>query len=236
MTLGIADEVQWAKELYLKLGIAPNNLVGLTAWALKEGGNFHNSAKFNPLNTTWKTIDSVGINSVHVQSYTSWDEGLTATVDTLHLSYYPAIIRALGGSDPEALSQAVAASPWGTGSFSAFIPEARSKVTGEKPGPAPAPEPGPTPSPVKPAFPQPAPKFPGRLFVFNAEHYEVGDDIREWQQVMKERGWTEMQNGVDGAYGPISHKVCEQFQQEKGLTVDGIVGPVTWAASWEKAL
>jgi peptidoglycan hydrolase-like protein with peptidoglycan-binding domain len=26
--------------------------------------------------------------------------------------------------------------------------------------------------------------------------------------------------------------VCRQFQQEKGLSVDGLVGPKTWQESW----
>ncbi|MBB5493270.1 peptidoglycan hydrolase-like protein with peptidoglycan-binding domain [Nocardiopsis metallicus] len=39
---------------------------------------------------------------------------------------------------------------------------------------------------------------------------------------MLERGWNIT---VDGIYGDHSQQVCEQFQAEKGLAVDGIVGP-----------
>lgn len=46
---------------------------------------------------------------------------------------------------------------------------------------------------------------------------------------MKDRGWT---IGVDDQYGGQSETVCRQFQAEKGLDVDGVVGPDTWAAAW----
>lgn len=35
---------------------------------------------------------------------------------------------------------------------------------------------------------------------------------------------------VDGIYGPITEKAVRQFQKQKGLQVDGIAGPQTWAA------
>jgi peptidoglycan hydrolase-like protein with peptidoglycan-binding domain len=46
---------------------------------------------------------------------------------------------------------------------------------------------------------------------------------------MAHRGWT---IAVDGDFGPQSASVCTQFQTEKHLTVDGMVGPQTWNASW----
>jgi len=50
-----------------------------------------------------------------------------------------------------------------------------------------------------------------------------------WQRQMKSRGWS---ISVDNSYGPDSETVCRKFQAQKGLTVDGIVGPKTWRASW----
>ena len=38
----------------------------------------------------------------------------------------------------------------------------------------------------------------------------------------------------DGKYGPESRSVCMQFQAEKGLKADGLVGHRTWEASWTK--
>jgi peptidoglycan hydrolase-like protein with peptidoglycan-binding domain len=46
---------------------------------------------------------------------------------------------------------------------------------------------------------------------------------------MASRGWT---LAVDGGYGNQSEGVCRAFQGEKGLAIDGQVGPITWQASW----
>lgn len=53
--------------------------------------------------------------------------------------------------------------------------------------------------------------------------------IKRWQRQMKRRGWS---ISVDGRFGPQSEGVAESFQREKGLSVDGLVGAITWAASW----
>lgn len=58
----------------------------------------------------------------------------------------------------------------------------------------------------------------------------VGEDVRTWQRRMSQRGWTIT---VDGAYGSASEGVCRRFQAERGVEVDGIVGPVTWRATFD---
>ena len=74
------------------------------------------------------------------------------------------------------------------------------------------------------------PAWPGRLLSYTAGRSMLrGDDVRTWQQRMRNRGW---RIDVDGVYGPASAGVCRDFQREKGLSVDGIVGPNTWAAAW----
>lgn len=55
--------------------------------------------------------------------------------------------------------------------------------------------------------------------------------VSVWQSQMAHRGWNI--GAVDGVYGAQSQAVCLAFQEEKGLAVDGIVGPATWAASWD---
>jgi hypothetical protein len=55
------------------------------------------------------------------------------------------------------------------------------------------------------------------------------ENVKTWQKKMKDRGWS---LGVDGCYGPESEGVCRDFQSEKGLTVDGDVGPKTWEKTW----
>ena len=99
------------------------------------------------------------------------------------------------------------------------------------PGQVPSPSSGPPASqPNPPQEPQPAPAFPpfsGHLLVFPPE--TAGSDVRIWQQRMQDRGW---HITADGVYGPLSKQICEAFQHEKGLVVDGIVGPKTWDAAW----
>jgi peptidoglycan hydrolase-like protein with peptidoglycan-binding domain len=53
-----------------------------------------------------------------------------------------------------------------------------------------------------------------------------GEDVRRLQARLKERGWV---IGVDGIFGPQTRSVVTSFQRRKGLVVDGIVGPKTWA-------
>lgn len=53
--------------------------------------------------------------------------------------------------------------------------------------------------------------------------------LKQWQQQMKNRGWT---ISVDGFYGNQTANVARQFQQEKGLSVDGLIGPSTWSTAW----
>jgi hypothetical protein len=64
---------------------------------------------------------------------------------------------------------------------------------------------------------------------FGTAHNSTCPDVRTWQGQMGNRGWS---ISADGIYGPQSEGVCRQFQAEKGLGVDGLVGPQTWGAAW----
>ncbi|MFC7534608.1 peptidoglycan-binding protein [Actinoplanes sp. GCM10030250] len=57
----------------------------------------------------------------------------------------------------------------------------------------------------------------------------TGDDVRTWQLKMKDRGW---RIRTDGVYDKDSEQVCVQFQREKKLEIDGVIGPQTWHATW----
>ncbi|WP_329564654.1 peptidoglycan recognition protein family protein [Kitasatospora sp. NBC_01266] len=87
--------------------------------------------------------------------------------------------------------------------------------------PAPQPAPAPAPAPA-------GPPWPGEYLRLQPTMLHDAN-VRTWQQRMSDRGWALT---VDGWYGQQSQTVCRQFQQEKGLTVDGIVGPQTWTAAW----
>ncbi len=64
-----------------------------------------------------------------------------------------------------------------------------------------------------------APAFPGLL-----KKGSKGQSVRLMQQKLKDRGW---KITVDGDYGEQTLKIVKAFQADKGLTVDGIVGPQT---------
>lgn len=106
--------------------------------------------------------------------------------------------------------------------------------------PTPAPAPAPAPSgPVVIAPGVPAPPYPlpaGYYFGPKAGpvqsvsgYFSHRDDLRTWQQRMADRGWTIT---ADGLYGPQTAGVAHDFQVEKHLTVDSLIGPQTWAAAW----
>jgi hypothetical protein len=75
------------------------------------------------------------------------------------------------------------------------------------------------------------PPYPGRLLTYRPpDGYTRGTDVRMWQSRMAERGWN---IEADGVYGRFSKGACMSFQEEKHLLIDGIVGPITWYATWE---
>ena len=84
-----------------------------------------------------------------------------------------------------------------------------------------------------PPFPYPAADY---LALRSADpHCHSGKDpaeqasVSKWQAKMAERGWSIHSSGT---FDGDSDRVCRQFQREKGLTVDGKVGPNTWRATW----
>lgn len=108
---------QWARALLQRLGYKQTNanVTALMAWMRAEGGHWNNSAHYNPLNTTQKMSGATSMNSVGVKSYTSWEQGLQATVITLRNGYYGAILSQLkSGGSAQGVANAVVNSPWGT--------------------------------------------------------------------------------------------------------------------------
>ncbi|MBI4490590.1 MAG: peptidoglycan-binding protein [Deltaproteobacteria bacterium] len=54
-----------------------------------------------------------------------------------------------------------------------------------------------------------------------------GTDIKEVQQALVNKG---IDVGVDGVFGPETDLAVKQFQRNRGLKQDGIVGPATRSA------
>jgi peptidoglycan hydrolase-like protein with peptidoglycan-binding domain len=87
--------------------------------------------------------------------------------------------------------------------------------------------------PPPPPFPYPQTDYLATARPDSHSHWgETAADranVAEWQKKMAQRGWHITPTGT---FGKQSDRICRSFQTEKRLTVDGKVGPVTWAASW----
>lgn len=60
-----------------------------------------------------------------------------------------------------------------------------------------------------------------------------GAAVTALQGRLYDRGW---RITVDGVFGAQTRAIVIKFQTEKGLTVDGIAGPQTWACAWTCSL
>lgn len=74
------------------------------------------------------------------------------------------------------------------------------------------------------------PKFPGRLLRL-AQPVMGGADVTVWKARLLALGWTAVGTS-DALFGPQADAATRGLQASKGLLVDGVVGPVTWAAAW----
>lgn len=109
----------WARAFLKGAGLPRTgcNVSAVEAWQRAEGtyGSYR-----NPLDTTQRAPGSHSVNSVGVQKYVSWRQGLHASAVTLGNGYYPGIIAALrAGNDAQRVATAVQESRWGTGPFTA---------------------------------------------------------------------------------------------------------------------
>lgn len=100
-----------------KLGmpVTGANMQFMRAWNRAEGMD---SSHYNPFATTQAASGASNVNRVGVKSYTSFDQGVNATAQTLQNGRYGSILDALrNGNDSMAAARAVAATPWGTGTL-----------------------------------------------------------------------------------------------------------------------
>ena len=109
------DPVQWAKDFLNALGapVSPSNVQAITAWEQAEG----TKAAYNPLATTQGGFaGETTFNGDGVKNYASYADGLAANVKVINNGLYGNILAALhDGTSAQAVAQAVASSPWGTG-------------------------------------------------------------------------------------------------------------------------
>jgi peptidoglycan hydrolase-like protein with peptidoglycan-binding domain len=78
--------------------------------------------------------------------------------------------------------------------------------------------------------------FPGRLLLLE-DPLMRGEDVRAWQAQMRQRGWRGLDGqplDADGWFGEDSWRAARLFQEEKGLTIDGVVGQGTWEATFAR--
>ncbi len=116
-----AGGASWAPALLAAGGWQPTgcNAGAIEAWERAEGST---ASWHNPLDTTLREPGSHPVNSVGVQAYPSWQEGLAATIATLRgdrRDYGPILAALAAGNNAQAVAAAVAASPWGTEPFTA---------------------------------------------------------------------------------------------------------------------
>lgn len=79
------------------------------------------------------------------------------------------------------------------------------------------------------------PAWPGRYL----RRGDTGDDVRTFQARLAERGWVDSHGLLlvpDGWFGPETDRVVRQFQENKLLEPDGIVGLDTWDAFWTEPI
>jgi cell wall-associated NlpC family hydrolase len=140
---------QWKARIAAELGVnlTPEVSHFFDAWKQAEGG----SAANNPFNTTQNAPGATTYNSLGVRNYTSPDQGIAATAQTLQNGHYGNILAALKkGASARDMAQALANSPWGTGALVL-------KVLGEAPS---APPSTPT-NPSAPGMESAPPPLPG---------------------------------------------------------------------------
>jgi hypothetical protein len=111
------DPVGWARDFLTKIGmpITSENVRAMTAWEQAEG----TSAQFNPLATCQGGYaGETNFNSVGVKNYASYQDGINANASGIQNGRYGNILSALkAGNNAMAVAQAIANSPWGTGTL-----------------------------------------------------------------------------------------------------------------------
>ena len=86
---------------------------------------------------------------------------------------------------------------------------------------------------VKPIPPSNPPEVKPVVSYKTIRKGNYGELVKQCQTLLKNLGYDLGICGVDGDFGSATEKAVKSFQRDHGLTVDGIVGPKTWAALTE---
>jgi hypothetical protein len=124
-TSGATDRAAFARAVLTAVGVgtpSQTQVDMMLAWMNAEHGAADASpqAAFNPLNTTLATTGSSNFNSFgpggqyHVRNYSTWQEGVNATAQTLAQSNFSPIVAALKASNGNSFVQAIGSTGWGT--------------------------------------------------------------------------------------------------------------------------
>lgn len=116
----------------LGLEVTDNRLIGLVAFIAIEGGHWHDSARYNPMNTMYPAPGAVQAPGLltGIKSYPDWQTGIAATAATIAQSNMRPIAVALKDNvDPRAFLRAVTQSQWCPGcDYTPFDPYALYKA------------------------------------------------------------------------------------------------------------
>lgn len=153
----VTNPTDFAKKLISGLGGTPTeqSINNVLMWYGKEGGNWNNTARFNPLNTSLQLEGSVNYNSLlsptnrnykspgasGVQAYTSWEQGIQATIETLtgksaNERGYTGLVNALvgGGVSQKEFLKLMQASHWDANRYGGAKVGSTSSTTGSGSG------------------------------------------------------------------------------------------------------
>lgn len=85
-----------------------------------------------------------------------------------------------------------------------------------------------------PLPPTTAPAYPGEV-LRRDDNMKPDPNVKKWQEQMRRRGWTSI-GEADGVFGEKTEKVVKALQAASKVTVDGEIGPVTWALPWTRPI
>lgn len=63
----------------------------------------------------------------------------------------------------------------------------------------------------------------------------TGDEVKRVQTALIAKGYSCGDSGVDGSFGPDTDAAVRKFQTDRGMEIDGIVGPMTQTALYSDA-